>query len=66
MGNVLKWAPFTLAINVTTAIFYTRFLLELDGKVKMFGNKEKVYMSYGKLTLDRKKVLNLNLMLMPS
>ena len=66
MGNGLKRTPFTLAINVTTAIIYTRLLLELDKKVTIFGNKAKVFVACRHLSLDRKEVLNLNLMLMLS
>ena len=66
MGSCLKMTPFTLAISVTTAILFTRLVLELDEKVIMFGNKEKIFLACRDLSLDRKEVLNRTLMLMLS
>ena len=66
MGNFLKMTPFTLALNVTSAIFYTRLVLEMDEEVAMFGNKAKIFVACPHLSLDRKEVLNQKLMLMLS
>jgi len=55
VGICLKTTPFSLAINVTSAMFCTRLVLELDGKVTMFKNKENIFVACRQLTLDRKE-----------
>ena len=56
----LKTMPFTLAINVTTALFYTRNVVEKHEKVEVLESKKKMVVACWQWLLYRQKIMNWN------